>query len=62
MERVMGQMTLTTEEKMRMAKDFNTFAKENGIPARVSLEPSNRYPLAEVIHDKGQGEPLGSEH
>lgn len=56
---VMGQMTLTTEEKIRLAKKFNSFAQSKKLKVRISLLPSAKHTPLEVIHDKGKG-PLGS--
>lgn len=59
MIRVMGQMTLTKEEKMRLAKKFNLFAQSQKLKVRISLMPSAKHTPSEVIQDKGKG-PLGS--
>lgn len=59
MVKVMGQMALTTEEKMRVAKQYNAFAQRLKLKFRISLIPSAKHTPSEVVHDKGKG-PLGS--
>lgn len=59
MRRVMGQMTLTTTEKIRLANNFNLLAKRQKLNFRVSLFSSEKHAPQEVIQKKGRG-PLGS--
>lgn len=58
MIKVMGQMTLTKEEKMRLARRFNQSAALSPQKPRISLLPSARHTPLEVILNKGKG-PLG---
>ncbi len=59
MNKVMGQMTLSTEEKIRLAKTFNARFGHLNQARRISLLPSAKQTPLEVIQKKGKG-PLGS--
>lgn len=61
MRKVMGQLTLSSDEKMRLARRFNDSARLRNSKVRISLLSSAKQIPLEVIHDKRRGL-LGSEN